>query len=254
MAARFNSPPSWPAPPPGWTPPPGWQPDPAWGPLPDGWQLWIDEDAQYPAASSSQHQAPEQGRKAWYRRWWAITGAAVLALAIVGSLIDGSSTETPEPAAARSPATQDATASEQPARTTEAEPSPSPSSLSPTPSPTPSPSPPSPSPPPPPPPPPPEPQLTIGQENALRSARSYLDYTSFSRTGLIHQLEFESYSTGDATWAVDSLNVDWNEQAAKKAKEYLDYTSFSREGLVQQLVFEGFTREQADHGATAAGY
>jgi hypothetical protein len=65
-------------------------------------------------------------------------------------------------------------------------------------------------------------------------------------------LEYESYSTEDATWAVDSLNVDWNEQAAKKAKEYLDYTSFSREGLVQQLVFEGFTSEQAEYGASQA--
>jgi hypothetical protein len=65
-------------------------------------------------------------------------------------------------------------------------------------------------------------------------------------------LEFENYSTEDATWAVDSLNVDWNEQAAKKAEEYLDYTSFSRQGLVDQLVFEGFTSEQAEYGASQA--
>lgn len=34
---------------------------------------------------------------------------------------------------------------------------------------------------------------TISQRNALRSADSYLEYTAFSRTGLIGQLKFEDY-------------------------------------------------------------
>jgi hypothetical protein len=63
-------------------------------------------------------------------------------------------------------------------------------------------------------------------------------------------LEYEGFSTSDATFAVDSLSVDWNEQAAKKAEEYLAYTSFSRSGLVQQLQYEGFTPEQAEYGAS----
>ena len=45
----------------------------------------------------------------------------------------------------------------------------------------------------------------------------------------------------DATWAVDHLSVDWNDQAAKKAAEYLAYTSFSRQGLIDQLIYEGFS-------------
>jgi hypothetical protein len=94
---------------------------------------------------------------------------------------------------------------------------------------------------------------TVSQRNALRKADSYLDYTAFSRPGLIHQLEFEKYSTEDATWAVDRVTVDWNEQAAKKAKSYLEYTSFSRSGLVDQLLFEGFTPEQAEYGASTTG-
>jgi hypothetical protein len=77
---------------------------------------------------------------------------------------------------------------------------------------------------------------------------------AFSRTGLIQQLEFEGYSSGDATWAVDNVAVDWNEQAAKKAREYLDFMSFSRSGLIQQLVFEGFTNQQAEYGASQAGF
>jgi hypothetical protein len=43
---RFNPPPTWPQPPAGWTPPPGWQPDLAsLPPLPDGWVLWLPDDA-----------------------------------------------------------------------------------------------------------------------------------------------------------------------------------------------------------------
>jgi hypothetical protein len=96
--------------------------------------------------------------------------------------------------------------------------------------------------------PPEDPEVT----NARRSAESYLDFSGFSRSGLIDQLEFEGYPTEAATQAVDSLNVDWNEQAARSAESYLEYTAFSHAGLVDQLEFEGFTPEQAEHGATVA--
>ncbi|WP_258058855.1 Ltp family lipoprotein [Arthrobacter sp. B1805] len=95
--------------------------------------------------------------------------------------------------------------------------------------------------------------MTSGQKNAVQSAESYLDYTAFSRTGLIKQLEFEKYSTEDATYAVDNVTVDWNEQAAKSAANYLEFTSFSRPGLVDQLLFEGFTPEQAEYGVSTTG-
>ncbi|MEV6278872.1 Ltp family lipoprotein [Nocardia sp. NPDC051832] len=95
-------------------------------------------------------------------------------------------------------------------------------------------------------------EITSSQRNAIRSAQQYLDYSAFSRSGLIHQLEYEEFSTADATFAVDSLNVDWNEQAAKSAKQYLEYTAFSRSGLVDQLVYDGFTRAQAEHGVNVA--
>jgi colicin import membrane protein len=66
-------------------------------------------------------------------------------------------------------------------------------------------------------------------------------------------LEFEGYSTDDATRAVDTVDVGWNEQAAKAAEDYLDYTAFSRSGLIDQLMFEGYSREQAEYGVTQAG-
>lgn len=95
---------------------------------------------------------------------------------------------------------------------------------------------------------------TLAQQNALQSAIKYLNYTSFSYTGLIQQLEYEGYSEEDATYAVDNSGADWNEQAAKTAQKYLEYTSFSREQLVEQLKYEGFTDEQAEYGAQAVGY
>ena len=94
---------------------------------------------------------------------------------------------------------------------------------------------------------------TVAQQNALRSGENYRDYTAFSRTGLIGQLEFEGFSTEDATWGVDRVSVDWNVQAAASAKKYLEYTSFSHSGLVDQLIFEGFTSEQAEYGASQTG-
>lgn len=94
---------------------------------------------------------------------------------------------------------------------------------------------------------------TAGQANALASAQQYLDIMSFSYTGLIKQLEYEGYSTEEATYAADYCGADWNEQAAKSARQYLDLMSFSRQELIDQLVFEGFTQEQATYGADQAG-
>lgn len=98
-----------------------------------------------------------------------------------------------------------------------------------------------------------KPDGNVAQSNALGKARDYLKFTSFSRSGLIEQLQYEGFSTGDATWAVDNLAVDWNEQAAKKAEEYLSFTSFSRSGLIEQLTYEGFSPQQAEHGANTVG-
>lgn len=98
------------------------------------------------------------------------------------------------------------------------------------------------------------PELTMGQQNAVDKANSYLQFQAFSRTGLIQQLEFEGFPNADATFAVDNIGADWTAQAALKAQSYLDSMSFSREGLVEQLVFEGFTPEEAEAGVVAVGY
>ena len=91
--------------------------------------------------------------------------------------------------------------------------------------------------------------LTLGQKNALDKAYSYLDFKAFSYTGLIDQLEFEGFTTEEATFAVDNCGADWNEQALLSAINYLDLMAFSYTGLIDQLEFEGFTTEQATYGA-----
>lgn len=97
---------------------------------------------------------------------------------------------------------------------------------------------------------------TIGQSNALKSAKEYLDIMAFSYTGLIHQLEEgDGYTHEEAVYAADNCGTDWNEQAAKSAKEYLDIMPFSREELIEQLVNgDGFTHEQAVYGVEQNGY
>ena len=101
--------------------------------------------------------------------------------------------------------------------------------------------------------------LTGPQNNAVRSAKQYLSMQGFSRTGLIHQLSAdvgEGYDVADATVAVDSLNIDWNEQAVRTAKQYLGMQGFSCKGLIQQLSSSGgevYTVQQATYGAKQAG-
>lgn len=102
-------------------------------------------------------------------------------------------------------------------------------------------------------------QLTGPQKNAVRSAKQYLSISGFSRDGLIEQLSSsagDGYEVADATAAVDSLNVDWNENAVRSAKQYLSLTGFSCKGLIEQLsssAGDKYTESQATYGARQAG-
>jgi hypothetical protein len=100
----------------------------------------------------------------------------------------------------------------------------------------------------------PKPVYTLAQQNAIRQAQSYLDYSGFSRVGLIGQLEYEGYSTEEATFGADNAGADWNAESAEKAQSYLEYSSFSRQGLYDQLAFEGFTDAEIQFGLAAVGY
>lgn len=174
---------------------------------------------------------PVQACKPWWKKWWGIALIVFGVLVVISAFTD---TDTPD----QSDATPDIETAqpeteqqEQPEVTPKPEPAEEPADES-----------------------EPEEPLTISQRNAVRSAESYLRFTAFSRTGLISQLEFEDYETEDATFAVDFLEIDWDEQAALNAESYLEYTSFSRSGLIDQLIFEGFTRAEAEYGVTQVGY
>lgn len=100
----------------------------------------------------------------------------------------------------------------------------------------------------------PKPVYSLAQENAIGKAKSYLDFAGFSRTGLIDQLEYEGFSTEDATFGADNAGADWNAEAAEKAASYLEFTSFSRQGLYDQLAYEGFTDAEIQFALAAVGY
>lgn len=94
----------------------------------------------------------------------------------------------------------------------------------------------------------------IDGETAYECAQGYLNALNFSREGLIEQLEYEGYSLSEATSAVDSLVVDWNQQAAGSAQSYLrTFPDMTRSELIDQLEYEGFTYSQAVYGADAVG-
>ena len=96
---------------------------------------------------------------------------------------------------------------------------------------------------------------TLGQRNALDSAKAYLRLGSgFSYKKLVEQLEYEQYTHEEAVYAVDNCGADWNEQAVLSARAYLKSSSFSKNGLISQLEYEGFTHEQAVYAVGQVGY
>lgn len=105
----------------------------------------------------------------------------------------------------------------------------------------------------------PEGSLSVEEQNAVGAAQSYLEFSAFSRKGLIEQLSSDAgdgYPKKVATKAVDSLDVDYKEQAAKAAKNYLEVSNFSRQGMIEQLssdAGDGYTKAQAEYGAKQAG-
>lgn len=94
---------------------------------------------------------------------------------------------------------------------------------------------------------------TVSQKNAVAKAKSYLDFSGFSRSGLIEQLEYDQFSHADAVYGADNSGADWNEQVARKAKSYMEFSAFSRGGLIEQLKYDGFTQAQAEYGTDSVG-
>ena len=189
---------------------------------------------------------PAPSKKPWFKRWWVWVIAGVVVLGGIGGALGGGDTE--ESLQADEPAPEvsqddesdvveeasvaeedeaEAEPVEEPAEDPEPveEPEPTEEAV------------------------PEGPDLTASQANAVRSAENYVSMTAFSRDGLIEQLEFEQYSTEDATFAVDHINADWGAEAVEKAEDYIDMMGFSKQGLIDQLEFDKFTPEDANNAA-----
>ena len=99
--------------------------------------------------------------------------------------------------------------------------------------------------------------LVDWKAEAIESAKSYLDFSGFSRIGLISQLTSEygsQYTEEEAVSAVEYLEekglVDWKQEAVESAQSYLNFSSFSRSELYDQLTSkygENFTAEEAEY-------
>ena len=89
----------------------------------------------------------------------------------------------------------------------------------------------------------------------MKKAKSYLSSSSFSESGLKEQLEYEGFTSEEASYGVANCGADWKQQASKKAASYLrSHSNWTRSELIDQLEYEGFTYEQASYGASQNGY
>lgn len=96
-------------------------------------------------------------------------------------------------------------------------------------------------------------ELNSIQSEARDLAASYLESRIYSRLSLIDALVDVGYRETDATAAIDSLKVDWNDQAVQAAEIYVEKFEFTRTGLIAQLEVDGFESHQAQYGAAAVG-
>jgi hypothetical protein len=100
---------------------------------------------------------------------------------------------------------------------------------------------------------------TKSQRQAIKAANGYLNVSAFSKKGLIWQLSSDAgsgFSKADAKYAVNHIDVDWNEQAVKAGQSYLDMMAFSRKGLIRQLTSSAgsqFTTAQAEYAVKKLG-
>lgn len=206
--------------------------------------------APQPGVASAQDapRAAQQKKPFWRRTWVVVTAAVIVVLIGVSAASGSGDTDTSAKDTDNAKVEQDKTSDtpvETPATpdvTEAADPSPSPTE---TPEPTKTTE--------------PKPSFTASQEQAIGAAKDYLDFSAFSRAGLIGQLSSKygsGFSKADATFAVNHITVNWNEQAVRSAKDYLSMTHFSRSGLIQQLSSKygsGYTVAQATYAANHVG-
>ncbi|GAB3049935.1 Ltp family lipoprotein [Virgibacillus ainsalahensis] len=89
--------------------------------------------------------------------------------------------------------------------------------------------------------------------NALQSAQNYIDTMPFSEKGLFEQLTSEygeQYPEDAGQYAIENVEVDYNEEALESAENYQELMPMSDQELLDQLTSEygeQFTEEQAQY-------
>lgn len=97
----------------------------------------------------------------------------------------------------------------------------------------------------------PEDNVPTEYKNALKKAKTYSDIMHMSKAAIFDQLisEYgERFTEEEAQYAVDNLDVDFNENALAKAKIYYESMNMSKDNIYQQLISEygeKFTPEEA---------
>ena len=81
----------------------------------------------------------------------------------------------------------------------------------------------------------------------IKTIKQYLKKLAFSEKSLIDQLVYDGYPKSEASEAIDSLDIDWNEQAVKWAKDFLDYYVVSNDRIYDLLEEEGFDDDQINY-------
>lgn len=90
-------------------------------------------------------------------------------------------------------------------------------------------------------------------KSALKAAENYISSMPFSEKGLYDQLTAEygnKYPAEAAQYAIDNIEVDYNEQALRAAKNYQETMPMSDAELKDQLMSEygdKYTEEQAQY-------
>ena len=175
-------------------------------------------------------------KKPFYKRWWFIALVAIMIIGALGGEDENESAEVSEPETEEVEVVEETEAEEleqepeEEVEETEAqEPEPEPE---------------------------PEPEIEeVPREykSALRAADNYLSFMAFSEKGLYNQLTSEygdGYPAEAAQYAIDNIEVDYNEQALKSANNYLDIMPMSDAELFNQLTSEygdGYTAEEAQY-------
>lgn len=98
-----------------------------------------------------------------------------------------------------------------------------------------------------------EPQVPREYLNALEQAKTYGELMHMSKQGIFDQLTSEyggQFPAEAAQYAIDNLEIDYNENALETAKVYYEEMNMSKEDVRDQLTSaygSRFTQDEADY-------